>query len=947
MPQPRHATLLLVDGHSLAFRSFYAFAYSREGGLRTSTGIPTSVCFGFLKALLEVLEKEKPEAVVVAFDLAMPTFRHEADATYKEGRPETPQEFITDLENLKDLLQALHLKTCTAERFEADDVLGTLATQGAEAGYRVKILSGDQDMFQLIDSERQISVLHLSSKDRIQEYGPAEVQAKLGVLPTQVVDYKALCGDSSDRIPGVRGIGEKTAVKLLSEYGSLEAILAALPQMQGAVKKKLEAGIDSARHSQHMARIVQDVPLSLALDDCKLTGFEKAELITNLEKLEFQTFINQVNRLQQILGGVVETAAEPSQTGAKKPSLPVFHDHDLSFFSAEETEQDQAQPEIQMVPRIIDTPEKLADLKAILLTQTDPQAPVAWDTETTSLSPRDATLVGLGCCWGMAESDLAYIPLAHRAGQNLELERVRSELREILESEAYPKVCQNAKFDRLVLRAQGIELRGTIFDPMLASYLLDPESSHNLSDLSLRHLGIQAQSYQDLVKDKKQTIADLPIPAVADYCGMDVYTTYRLVPILRAKLAEFPKLASLLSEVEIPLEVVLADMEWQGIRINRDYLAEFSQALEGDLKQIEIRAHEQAGAAFNLNSPKQLSELLFEKLGLDPKKSRKTASGYSTDAAVLERLQGEHPLIDTILEHRTLAKLKSTYVDALPVLVRPDTQRVHTDFNQAITTTGRLSSSNPNLQNIPIRTLFSRRIRSAFVPESGWLLVAADYSQIELRILAHLAQESLLINAYNQNADVHTLTAQLLLGKQVVNSEERRLAKVINYGVIYGIGAQRFGRESRISTREAKAFIDAFKQRYPAIFDYMKRIEAQAEELGYVETILGRRRYFRNLASQGQGQRAALLRAAVNAPIQGTSADIVKIAMVNLHQHLKTEGYQARLLLQVHDELVLEVPPDEWPTLEPQLKQIMESALSLSVPLIAEIHVGENWMEAK
>ncbi|MBD2103160.1 DNA polymerase I [Leptolyngbya sp. FACHB-261] len=950
-PAANSDVLLLVDGHSLAFRSFFAFAYGREGGLRTSTGIPTSVCFGFLKALLEVLEREKPKAVAVAFDLSTPTFRHEADATYKEGRAETPQEFISDLANLKELLRSLNLATCSAPGFEADDVLGTLSAQGSAAGYQVKVLSGDQDMFQLVDPDRRISVLHLSSKDRIAEYGPEQVQAKLGIRPDQVVDYKALCGDSSDRIPGVKGIGEKTAVKLLSEYGSLDNILAALPEMKGAVKKKLEEGIESARHSQHLARIVQDVPLALSLDECKLTGFNAQEVIDSLEKLEFQTFVNQIQRLQSVFGGAeipIEVAPRPQAKRQAQPAfVPQFDDDDLSFFSAEETEQSQAEPVVKIEPQIIDTPEKLAALKARLLKHQDPETPIAWDTETTALSPFDATLVGLGCCWGETATELAYIPIAHTAGQTLDLDLVRSELREILESDVYPKVLQNAKFDRLILRGQGIELRGVVFDPMLASYLLDPETGHSLSELSLRYLGIQALSYKDLVKDKKQTIADISIPAVADYCGMDVHTTYRLVPILREKLAEFTELKQLLSQVELPLEAVLADMEWQGIRIDSAYLAEFSKALEEDLKKIEIRAYEQAGESFNLNSPQQLSKLFFEKLNLDKKKSRRMASGYSTDAAVLDKLQGDHPLIDTILEHRTLAKLKSTYVDTLPTLVRPDTHRVHTDFNQAITATGRLSSSNPNLQNIPIRTAFSRQIRKAFIPEPGWLLVAADYSQIELRILAHLTQEPLLIKTYNQNEDVHTLTAQLLLGKQEVNSEERRLAKVINYGVIYGIGAQRFARESGISIRDAKAFIDAFKLRYPAIFEYMKRIEDQAQDRGYVETILGRRRYFRNLNSLGPGQRAALLRAAVNAPIQGTSADIVKIAMVNLHRYLQAEGCQARLLLQIHDELVLEVPRDEWPSLEPQIKQIMESAVTLSVPLVADVHAGDNLMEAK
>jgi DNA polymerase I len=917
-------TLLLVDGHSLAFRSYYAFAYKGDGGLRTSTGVPTSICFGFLKALLEILQKEKPTAVAIAFDLAAPTFRHEADQNYKAGRKETPEDFIPDLANLQQILAAMNLRAISVPGYEADDVLGTLSAMGTEAGYAVKILSGDQDLFQLINDEKQISVLHLGQKDKILEFHAAHVQEKLSITPAQVIDYKALCGDTSDNIPGVRGIGEKTAVKLLAEYGSLANVITAIPTMKGSVKQKLEQGIKDAEHSQFMAKIIQDVPLLTSLVECQLVGFDTEVLIPLLRDLELKAYINKVDAIQTQLGGTVIVEA----------------DDDLWFDFVDEPEIVQNQ--IKLEVKIIDTPEKLIELTQKLEALT---TPIAWDTETTALNPHDATLVGIGCCWGSEPNEVAYIAIAHTKGQNLELALVLQHLKLLLESSDRPKILQNTKFDRLMFKAVGIELSGVIFDTMIASYVIDPEMSHSLSDLSKSLLKITAKSYKDLV-GKNDSIAAIAIAEVAQYCGMDAYATFQLMPILQSKLEEVPDLLKLFYEVELPLEIVLAEMEWLGIRIDRDYLGQFSQELEIDLDAIAQRAYAEVGREFNLNSPKQLSEILADKLGeIFTKKSRKSTTGYSTDVAVLNKLQGDHPLIDTILEHRTLAKLKSTYVDALPALIHPKTQRVHTDFNQTVTTTGRLSSSNPNLQNIPIRTAFSRRIRAGFLPETDCLLVSADYSQIELRILAHLSQEPELVKAYNEGIDVHTRTAQLLLLQEEVSKEERRLAKIINYGVIYGMGAQKFSRETGVTVGQAKKFIDAFNRQYSKIFTYMETVKKEVEANGFVTTVLGRRRYFHDLKRTSGYQKAGLLRSAVNAPIQGTSADIIKVAMISLHQLLK--NYKSKLLLQVHDELVFEVLPQELEELQPQIQSIMESAIPLSVPLVVDIHIGKNWMEAK
>ncbi|HEY9673091.1 MAG TPA: DNA polymerase I [Waterburya sp.] len=999
---------ILVDGHSLAFRSYFAFAKARGGGLRTKTGIPTSVCFGFLKSLLEVMGSEQPQAMAIAFDLGLPTFRHEADDTYKADRPDTPEDFIPDLKNLQELLGALRVPVLTSPGYEADDILATLGKQAIEQGYRVKILTGDRDLFQLIDPAKGISILYLSTdflkRGRTpgpKEFGPEQVKEKLGITPEQVVDFKALCGDKSDNIPGVKGIGEKTAVQLLERFGSLKEIYAHLDEIKGAVKTKLETGKDDAEHSRYLAQLAFDAPVDIELEDAKLEGFDTAVLKPLLEKLEFGLFLGKIDQLQHIFGGrAAEDAATPvgAQRLAPSPSQPESNsadstapspsepeDEDLWFWSADDTEaaQQQVSHQSEFHPQIIDTPEKLAQLVQQLKNFTDPKIPVAWDTETSDLEPRDAQLVGIGCCFaspqlleksGSAgeedqsdnqplEVEVAYIPIGHKAGENLDKDTVLEALRPILENAKYPKALQNAKFDRLVLRCQGIKLAGVVFDTMLASYLLNPDTSHNLTDLAQKYLGIRPTSYTDLVP-KGKTIADISIQAVANYCGMDVYTTFGLVSKLREELENVPTLHKLLLEVEQPLEPVLADMEYQGIRIDIPYLQDLSQQLEKYLDTIEQRAYQAAEDKFNLGSPKQLSELLFEKLGLDRKKSRKIKTGYSTDAATLEKLSGDHPVVDAILEHRTLSKLKSTYVDALPALVRPDTHRVHTDFNQAATSTGRLSSSNPNLQNIPIRTAFSRQIRKGFIPEPGWLLVSADYSQIELRILAHLSKEPILVETYQNNEDIHTVTAKLLFEKETVTPDERRLGKTINFGVIYGMGAQRFAREAGVSATEGKKFIERFNQRYPEVFTYLQQLQREAIAQGYVETIRGRRRYFnfnsatlRNYKgrnpedidlSQIKGldqNDAGLLRAAANAPIQGSSADIIKIAMVNVHKLL--ENYQARLLLQVHDELIFEVPPEEWEELQLKIRETMESAVKLSVPLLVDVHAGQNWMEAK
>ena len=969
--------LILVDGHSLAYRSYFAYAKSKSGGLMNSAGVPTSICFGFVKALVEIINSQKPDSMAIAFDLRAPTFRHEADENYKADRVETPEDFTIDIQNLYLLLRALNLPTITAVGFEADDVLGTLAGRASRAGYQVKILSGDKDMFQLVNDRDRISVLYLSSAyaqsgPSVAEMNEQSVFDKMGVTAAQIIDYKALCGDKSDSIPGVRGIGDKTAVKLLNEYGDLATIYDRVEEIPGANGKKLIAGKDDATHSQYLAKIITDVPLEVELIETKLTGFDFQQVQLLLQTLELHRFTKDIEKLQEAFGG----AAAPDPESVNSPHeaiheivtpggaiVPDDGGDDMWFFSAEDTDKFQVSQRAPIQPQIIDSLEKLQALITNLQQYKDPNRPVAWDTETTDLEPRNASLVGIGCCWGEETNSMAYIPVGHETGDNLDLELVLTNLKPILESATYPKVLQNAKFDRLVFKNQGVNLQGVVFDTMLASYVLNPDSSHNLTDLSSRYLSIIPQSYDDLVP-KGKTIANISIPLVAEYCGMDAWGTHRLHDILKAELAADPKLLALLQNVELPLEPILAKMEDRGINIDAEYLHKLSLVLAEDLAKIEEQTYALSGEKFNLGSPKQLAQILFEKLQLDTKGIRKTQSGYSTDVNTLEKLQGKHEVVDLILQHRTFSKLKSTYVDALPALIHPKTGRVHTDFNQAVTVTGRLSSSNPNLQNIPIRTEFSRQIRRAFIPAPGWILAAADYSQIELRILAHLSQEPVLITAYNQNEDIHTVTAKLLFESDTVSSEQRRMGKIINFGVVYGMGAAKFGRETGVKTSEAKIFIEKFYDRYPGIFDYLERIKREAIALGYVETVCGRRRYFRfesgklrglkgsdpnsidldNLGNLGQLD-AGYLRAAANAPIQGSSADIIKLAMISIDRLL--EPYQAKMLLQVHDELVLEIPQDEWEELQPKIKATMEGAIDLSVPMVAEIGSGANWMDAK
>ncbi len=972
--------LLLVDGHSLAFRSFYAFSKGGEGGLATKDGRPTSVTYGFLKALLDNGKTLKPQGVAIAFDTAEPTFRHKADANYKAHRDAAPEVFFQDLDQLQKILrEQLDLPLCMAPGFEADDVLGTLANRAADSGWGVRILSGDRDLFQLVDDQRDIAVLYMGGGPYAKHSGPTLIReegvlGKLGVMPNKVVDLKALTGDSSDNIPGVKGVGPKTAINLLKENSDLDAVYATLEAMEaegpkascgaikGALKGKLRTDKENAYLSRKLAEILVDIPLPRE-PSLLLTAVNADGLSACLEDLELNSLLRQVSGFVAAFseGGYEANAEATSSTKTTESATAV---------TVEEPEAESASATPALKPQLIQTETALNALVQRLMAFTDTADPVAFDTETTDLNPFRAELVGIGVCWGEALDALAYIPLGHKTSdysspEQLPLGTVLTAIAPWLASKNHPKALQNAKYDRLILLRHGLVLAGVVIDTLLADYLRDAAAKHGLELMAEREFGFQPTAYSDLV-GKKQTFADVPLEPASLYCGMDVHVTRRLALLLRHQLSAMgPQLLELLEQVEQPLEPVLAQMESTGICIDVSYLQSLSEEMGATLQRLESEAKAAAGVDFNLASPKQLGELLFDTLGLDSKKSRRTKTGYSTDATVLEKLGDDHPVVPIVLEHRVLSKLKNTYIDALPQLVEPETGRVHTDFNQAVTATGRLSSSNPNLQNIPVRTEYSRRIRKAFLPQEGWTLLSADYSQIELRILTHLSGEEALQKAYRSGDDVHSLTARLLLDKDEVSPDERRLGKTINFGVIYGMGAQRFARETGVSQIEAKEFLVKYKQRYPRVFAFLELQERLALSRGYVETILGRRRPFHfdrnglgrllgkepleidlDVARRG-GMEAQQLRAAANAPIQGSSADIIKVAMVQLQAALQNQGLPAQLLLQVHDELVLEVQPDALNTTRELVVQTMENAVKLNVPLVAETGIGANWMEAK
>ncbi|WP_433738000.1 DNA polymerase I [Pseudomonas putida] len=930
------APLVLVDGSSYLYRAFFALP-----PLTTSKGLPTGAVKGVLN-MLKSLRKQYPDSpFAVVFDAKGGTFRDEMYAEYKANRPSMPDDMRVQIEPLHQSVIALGFPLLCVEGVEADDVIGTLARSSAAANRPVIISTGDKDMAQLVDGH--ITLVNTMTGSSMDVEG---VKEKYGVAPEQIIDYLALMGDSSDNIPGVPGIGPKTASGLLvgvnggltELYAQLD-IVPTLP-IRGAktLPAKLEEHKDMAFLSYQLATIKVDVPLDIGLDDLKMGPEDPAKLAELYSLLEFKSWLNDLQRDAKRIE--LSTAAEP------EPAVDLFStaETEAPVATSEtryETILDQARFDVWL--------EKLNNAKLF-----------AFDTETTGIDAQQAQLVGLS--FAVQANEAAYIPLTHSyigVPEQLDRDTVLRALKPILEDPNKLKVGQHAKFDMNILancaiggdQANGITVRGVAFDTMLESYVLNSTATrHDMDSLALKYLDHTTVSFQDIAgKGAKQlTFDQIALEQAGPYAAEDADVTLRLHQTLFEKLSAIPSLASVLTDIEIPLVPVLARIERQGAFVDAALLGVQSIELGDKMVALEREAFEIAGEEFNLGSPKQLGVILYEKLGLPVLK--KTAKGQpSTAEEVLAKLAEEdYRLPKVLMEYRSMSKLKSTYTDRLPEQINPRTGRIHTSYHQAVASTGRLSSSDPNLQNIPVRTAEGRRIRQAFVAPAGYKLLAADYSQIELRIMAHLSRDEGLMNAFRHNLDVHSATAAEVFKVELadVTSDQRRSAKAINFGLIYGMGAQKLGKDIGVDTKTAKAYIDTYFARYPGVREYMERTRAQAADQGYVETFFGRRLYLPEINSNKPQERAAAERTAINAPMQGTAADIIKKAMVAVDNWLMSSGLDAKVILQVHDELVLEVREDLVDQVRDEIRVHMSGAASLDVPLLVEVGVGNNWDEA-
>ena len=915
-------TLLLVDGSSYLYRAFHALP-----DLRNSKGEPTGAIRGVLSMLRRLESDYKAEFRACVFDAKGKTFRDDWYPDYKANRPSMPDELRAQIEPLHEAVQAEGWPLLSVAGVEADDVIGTLTRQAHERGWEVVISTGDKDLTQLV--RPGVRWVNTMSEEVLDSAG---VEAKFGVPPERIVDYLTLVGDTVDNVPGVEKCGPKTAVKWLSEYGTLDALVASADKVGGKVGENLRRHLDFLPLGRRLVTVATDLDLPLTLDELPARDDDKVALRALYERFEFRGWLKDLD------AGASSVAASKAATEARR-----FAPAD----DAESIPSEGGEPGTHRggYVTILDWASFDAWLDKITAAEL-----TAFDTETTSLDPMAAQLVGMS--FSVEPGEAAYLPLAHSGtdvpGQ-LPLAEVLARLKPWLESDAHAKLGQNLKYDAHVLANHGIALRGIAHDTLLQSYVLESDKPHDMDSLAKRHLGLTTLPYTEVCgKGAKQIgFAEVAIDRATEYAAEDADVTLRLHQQLWPQLEAEARLAALYRDIELPVLSVLQQMERTGVLIDPFLLSQHSEELGRRLHQLELEAHKLAGQPFNLGSPKQLGEILFGKLGLPPVK--KTATGQpSTDEEVLEKLADDYPLPKLLLEHRSLAKLKSTYADKLPRMVNPKTGRVHTSFSQATAVTGRLSSSEPNLQNIPIRTPEGRRIRAAFIAPRGHLIVSADYSQIELRIMAHLSDDARLLEAFAQGEDVHRATASEVFGvpPAEVSSEQRRYAKVINFGLIYGMSAHGLAKNLGIDRAAAQSWIDRYFARYPGVADYMERTRVEARDKGYVETVFGRRLYLPDIRASQVGRRQGAERAAINAPMQGTAADLIKKAMIATHDWLAQSGLQARLVLQVHDELVLEVPKDELDTIRAELPRLMGGVAQLKVPLLVEVGAGDNWDEA-
>ncbi len=919
--------LFLIDAYALIYRSYYAFIKNPR---INSKGVNTSAVFGFINTLEDVLKREQPTHIAVAFDPKGPTFRHEAFEQYKAQREETPEVIRQSVPVIKEVIQAYHIPILEVPYYEADDVIGTVAKQAAANGFEVYMMTPDKDYGQLVADH--IYMYRPKFGGDYEVLGVSEVLEKYQLQSTeQVIDLLGLMGDTADNIPGCPGVGEKTAQKLLAEFGSIENLLANTDKLKGAQKKKVEENVEQIRFSKFLATIKTDVPITFDAELCKRVAPDEDRLVELYTELEFKTFINRLKGESLVV------------SSSKEPKAAVQYD----LFATEPVVESEVSSlaDITTMPHsyyLADTAEKQIALCEQLLQEKS----FAFDTETEGLDPLTAGLVGMS--FAIREQEAWYVPVpANRE----EATDIVLRLAPALQHPEIEKVGQNIKFDILALRKYGVRVKGPLFDTMLAHYLLNPELRHGMDYLAETYLKYKTVPIEDLIgpKGKKQaSMRTVPIEQIKEYAAEDADVTLRLKHYF-APLLKQEGLESLFFEMEMPLIYVLAEMEATGVKLDTNALKQSSEVLSQQLSTLEESIYDLAGQSFNINSTKQVGEILFDKLKLDEKAKKTKTGGYSTSEEVLEKIRGKHPIVDKLLEYRGIKKLLSTYIDALPALIHPETGKIHTSFNQAVTATGRLSSTNPNLQNIPVRDELGREIRKAFIADDDdCIFFSADYSQIELRLMAHLSNDPHMVEAFCSGADIHAATAAKIYGIPVeeVTSDMRRKAKTANFGIIYGISV--FGLAERLSIprAESKELIDGYFQTYPRIKEYMEESIRVAKEKGYVETLFKRKRFLPDINSHNAIVRGYAERNAINAPIQGSAADIIKLAMIRIHQRFEAEHLKSRMILQVHDELNFNVRKEEFDRVKEIVLDCMEHVLQLRVPLIADCGEGKNWLEA-
>lgn len=922
--------LMLLDAYALIFRAYYGLIRSPR---INSKGQNTSAAFGFINTLEELLRKENPDFVAVAFDPPGGTFRHEQFSEYKATRDETPEDIRWAVPVIKDFLTAYGIKMVEVPRYEADDVIGTLAHRGAKDGLEVVMVTPDKDYAQLV--QPNVSMLRPQSGAKgYERLGVEEVKTKFEVEnPLQVIDLLGLMGDSADNIPGCPGVGAKTAVKLLADFGSIEGLLSHTDQLKGALKKKVEENVQQIRESKVLATIVTDVPIDVTWDDMQRKTPNKEALVALYEDLEFRTFLRR-------LTGDAPVAAAPSA----EPDL--FSQAIVTNTNADEETTLDFQENLSTLAdhphqyHLIESEEDAQELCRNLLTF----SLVAFDTETTSVDAMQAQLVGMSFA---VEGGTAWYVAVSRETEATQ--RMVDTFRPFFEHPSIEKVGQNLKYDLLVLSHYGVEVAGPLFDTMLAHYVVQPEQRHNMDLLAEKYLHYRTIPIEALIGSGRtqRNMADLEPKEIVDYACEDADVTLRLYPILKEEMEKY-EVTSVFTHIEMPLLPVLARMERNGVRLDTAALEETGRNFTERMQQLETDIYELAGHEFTITSPKQVGAVLFDELQISAKVKKTKTGQYSTSEEVLESLRDKHPIVEKILQHRALKKLLSTYVEALPKLIHPQTGHIHTSFNQAVTATGRLSSSNPNLQNIPVRGEDGREIRRAFVPEEGEVFFSADYSQIELRIMAHLSEDEHMVADFNSGLDIHAATAARIFHKTVeeVDRDERRKAKTANFGIIYGISAFGLSERMGVSRGEAKELIENYFATYPKVREYMNESIERAKQTGYITTQFGRRRYLADINAGNATVRGYAERNAVNAPIQGTAADIIKLAMVAIDRRLREEKLQTRMILQVHDELNFSVPPTELEQVRHLVVEEMERAFQMRVPLVAECGEGTNWLEA-